>query len=81
MNRKSARKTEDTFIGSRRYLHRPTKVSSSAHEGIFMKMGGQAGSEGTDTLIHCKYSVNGDTGVLEFLNGVVDDGTDKQAGF
>ena len=35
---KTAQKNEDTLNRLRRYLHRPTKVSSSAHEGTFMKM-------------------------------------------
>ena len=38
MKRKSAVKNEDTFKGLRRYLQRPTKVSSEANEGIFIKM-------------------------------------------
>ena len=37
---KSTVKNEDTFNGLRRYLHRLTKVSSSANEGIFIKMAG-----------------------------------------
>ena len=31
---------EGTFIGYRRYLHWPSKVSSSVIEGIFMKTAG-----------------------------------------
>ena len=31
---------EGAFIGYRRYLHEPSKVSSSAIEGIFMKTAG-----------------------------------------
>ena len=37
---KSAPKNEDTFNRLRRYLHRPTKVSSRAHESTFIKMAG-----------------------------------------
>ena len=37
---KTAKKNEDTLIRLRRYLHRPTKVSSRAHESTFIKMAG-----------------------------------------